>query len=582
MKAESHRKKARPAERVAISLFPLMVFVFASPFAIGLFHPFLSALATVFLLAFLLYVVRKRGRLNYSLSPMFLACAALSLGYGFTCLYAVDKGMAPLGFVQFLPVLCFALLLLQLYEDERRRLLNLVPLSGVCMTALSLPLSFIPALSPLFTVNSRLSGFFQYPNAFAAFLLVGLLLLLCFEPPLKIKFLRSPWFRLLASAILIAGILFSGSRTVFLLLLLCLPFALFAIKTKRTRLIVLLLAAGVAIAGAGLVLLLGKTESVGRFLTTSLSESTFLGRLLYYRDAVGVILKHPFGLGYMGYYYMQGSFQSGVYSVAFVHNELLQLLLDVGWIPAALTASAIVKAAFIKKGSWALRLPLIALCAHCMLDFDLQFCAIFFVLLLLLDVGKLRSLELGPQRYLALLPLALTLPLCLYLGLANAAWFFHDRDLTLGLYPNYTSAELELLTSQTDTSALNETANHILSHNDHVSLAYSAKALCAYEQGDFELFIRYKERAIALARYTASEYQDYADKLIIGIGLYEQANSESSARYCAKRLLALPDLIQETLDSSSSLAFLIDDKPELALSLQTLELIELYRGRYGT
>ena len=46
----------------------------------------------------------------------------------------------------------------------------------------------------------------------------------------------------------------------------------------------------------------------GRFLTTSLHSSTLLGRLLYAQDALPVILRHPFGLGYRSYTYMQGSF----------------------------------------------------------------------------------------------------------------------------------------------------------------------------------------------------------------------------------------------------------------------------------
>ena len=44
------------------------------------------------------------------------------------------------------------------------------------MTVLSGGLSLIPPLNGFFTVNSRLAGFFQYPNTFALYLLAGIIL----------------------------------------------------------------------------------------------------------------------------------------------------------------------------------------------------------------------------------------------------------------------------------------------------------------------------------------------------------------------------------------------------------------------
>lgn len=51
----------------------------------------------------------------------------------------------------------------------------------------------------------------------------------------------------------------------------------------------------------------GNMQSIGRYLTISLSSSTFLGGLLYVKDAVIPILTNPLGLGYQGYGYEQGS-----------------------------------------------------------------------------------------------------------------------------------------------------------------------------------------------------------------------------------------------------------------------------------
>ncbi len=67
----------------------------------------------------------------------------------------------------------------------------------------------------------------------------------------------------------------------------------------------------------------GNPELLRRFLVLPIKSSTFRERLLYARDVLPVIFTHPLGLGYQGYLYLQGSFQTGVYQTRFVHNELL-------------------------------------------------------------------------------------------------------------------------------------------------------------------------------------------------------------------------------------------------------------------
>lgn len=134
--------------------------------------------------------------------------------------------------------------------------------------------------------------------------------------------------------------------------------------------------------------LFGGADGSGRFLTYSLSPGTFYGRLLYYRDALPVILKHPLGLGYLGYFETQGSFQTGVYTVMHVHNDLLQIFLDAGWLPGILCIVSFVRmltGGAKKKGAehrLPLRMIVTVIVLHSLLDFDLQFVSVVFVLLL--------------------------------------------------------------------------------------------------------------------------------------------------------------------------------------------------------
>ena len=78
----------------------------------------------------------------------------------------------------------------------------------------------------------------------------------------------------------------------------------------------------------------------------SLNESTFIGRIIYFKYGLRLIAKNPFGLGYLGFYYTEQFNQTAVYSVRYIHNELLQLLLDIGWLPAAFFAAALIAALF--------------------------------------------------------------------------------------------------------------------------------------------------------------------------------------------------------------------------------------------
>lgn len=182
----------------------------------------------------------------------------------------------------------------------------------------------------------------------------------------------------------------------------------------------------------------GNQDTIGRFLTISLESSTLMGRLLYYRDVLPVILKHPFGLGYMGYYYAQGGFQTGVYATKFVHNELLQFAVDVGWIPTLLFAFALLRRLLARKTPAMQRMLLFAICAHSMLDFDLQFLSIFlsFSLRWTQRKGK-RSYGNGKTEskgtFLSAGALA---AVCLYLGAA----LFAGYRKTTRLPPGFTLA----------------------------------------------------------------------------------------------------------------------------------------------
>ena len=185
------------------------------------------------------------------------------------------------------------------------------------------------------------------------------------------------------------GIVMSGSRTVFVLTAVVLIWILI-VRAPGRRIILTVLGAGIGVA-AVLAVAAGSLGVLERFTNISFSASTFLGRILYAQDALPLILRHPFGLGYYGYYYIQQSIQTGVYSVVNVHNELLQMFLDVGVIPAVVMSAAVLRAVFTKRTDARNRLILVMLILHSLFDYDFQFLAIGFVLILFLDMRNVKT-----------------------------------------------------------------------------------------------------------------------------------------------------------------------------------------------
>lgn len=531
------------------------------PFCSGGFYPFLS-IPVSGLLIFQLLRERKKP-LRVYMCPGGAALLGMLLCFGLTILWAVDRGMAPFGLISFLPVALLGLVLMQLEPEEKSGLYRGVPLSAAVMTCASIPLTFVPAFRETLMPDNRLAGFMEYPNTYALFLLVGVILSLTREEFRKRDYLMA--------AISMLGILLSGSRTTFILLVLAL--GVICLTGRRIRLWagafgILVLTVTVSTVASRL----GVFQEGGRYLTTSAQSSTFLTRLLYFRDALGVVLTHPFGMGYMGYAGIQGSIQHGVYHVTYVHNELLQLLMDVGWIPVALLIWAFVRAFFKKRASCRNRLLLIAILGHCMMDFDLQFLAVWFLLVPLLELHEGKSLALSRRTISGCGAVAMVL--VLWLGTGDLLYRSGAVEACLKVTPFHTLALTRQLPGETDLAVLEETADRILKLNSHVSLAYSAKANAAYGAGDIRTMIESKTGAIENSPYDLEEYTDYFDKLYAAMDLYKKQGDAMSAEKCRQEILKIPRMIADVLEETDTLAWKIQHVPELELPQEYIDKLD--------
>lgn len=547
--------------------------IFALSFLlVGLYYELCSAVVTAALLVLLIGKSSRDG-FKIKINEVSIAVAALTLFYLLTSFYGIDKGLSFWGFVKILPVPLFLLCLMQGEEQDRTTILKDIPLIGAGTAVLSFGLQFIPSLNSTFSVNNRLAGFFQYPNTFACFLLLGIIILILEAGNESEKSFAYSWpVNAICGAVLVFALLQAGSRTIFVL---SIPLFIACLIIKRNKKI-LFVSLG-AIAAAALVTFLVSLADVGsaeRVLNISTGSSTLLGRLLYWKDALPVILRHPFGLGYLGYYITETGFQSGVYAVRWVHNDLLQLMLDVGWVPAILCAFAAVKSIFSKNISHTRRMVLIALLLHCMIDFDLQFISMYLVLLLCPDLSKAKEHKFSLKKIPAIFSGVLIGLISLYIGIVSAFTYGDKAETAAGMYPWNTLADVQLLGTVTTAEDMEALADKILAQNEYVSLAWSAKAMVDYSQGNFADYIETKKRAIELNKYDIDEYVDYFQTLAFAVNWYRGNGDDKGAAACLSEIVNIQSMLEELEKTTDPLALRIQDKPVFTMPDEYYEYLE--------
>jgi len=533
----------------------------ASLVLVGGFHEYISCILSVAMSIWLLVKIVHNKQLRVRRDFLTSAVVAICLGYGLTCFWAIDRGMALIGFLKFLPLLLYLFCIQQ--EEGNARVLEILPVFGVILAVISAIGMQFPVMKDLFAVAGRLAGTFQYPNTFAAFLLVCQLLVLKKQD-------KKLWdYGVLL--MLIVGFLYTGSRTAFVVAILANGAMLLSMAQKKLRMISLAALGGVCL--ICLLLALNPESVLHRYLTISLTESTFVGRLLYWVDALPLLLKYPFGMGYMGYYYVQQSIQTGVYSVAYIHNDLLQLMLDIGLIPAGLFVAALAGWFFKKSVPASDKIIVGAICFHCLFDFDLQFISMFFLLLLILSLEKTDRILVVKPRLLLKLSFCATAVVSFYIGTALMMGHLGDKTISDTLYPYNTQNKLAMLAQTEDLETANALAEEILSQNTSFYAPYSIKAKYAYSQGDFGAVIQNGRAALERNPFDHTEYEAYCKMLMIGIDLYQKAGNAQSAEICRKELLSACKQLSSNGNRLSALGKLIDDQPVVVLSPEVQEYV---------
>lgn len=104
-------------------------------------------------------------------------------------------------------------------------------------------------------------------------------------------------------------------------------------------------------------------------------------------------------------------------------------------------------------------------------------------------------------------------------------------------------------------------------------MAYDAQARVALAYGKYEQMIELKKKAVSVARFNAFEYTDFYNLLRESIEKAEENGDVRSREVCVKAIKELPQMISQTLEKTDSLAWKIEEKPNIELDEEKAEYI---------
>lgn len=538
----------------------------------GGFYDFSVSATAVCVVAEILFHYYKKKPVYQKKKNYILWIPAVLTGWiAVVSLWALDASENMLGIMRGVVVLLWMYRCFLMDEEEKQNIFTAIPYMGAGMVLIGMVSLVNDDLAAKFWQASRLGGFFQYANTSALFLVIGVILLtrqLTGENDLNgrtgkrtvIKNTRQKnILQAVVMGILIVGIFLTGSRSVLLVLLLWGIYKM--IQVKKLRMPFILVTAVCLLIAGGYGLLSGNEQNIARIFTIFESNSTILGRILYDIDALSISAEHPFGLGYMGYYYIQPAVQTGVYTTRFIHNDLLQVLVDYG-IPALILVLLYLGYQIIKgkQEKWKKELLVVLLVAS-LVDFHLQYISMLMLAALCLDLGEKNGIKKKKELQGSKILFAVSALIFSYFTIAFGAYYFENAALSLELFPKYTEAQIQVMNSSQDREEAVWMAEDILSRNIYVADAYHVKIYEAAMEGDYLSVTEYMDRSLAIKRYDAATYQNYEMLLNEVINICESAGNAQEAERLTSYKNALPGRLAALEQETNPIAFKLRDKP---------------------
>lgn len=535
------------------SMSAITILMVIAPFFIGLAPDGWTLLFTVVLTGILIYLINTRKQITFLKSRSLYGYLLILAGSCLSLFTSISKGDTCTGILRVLSLGIWLLVIMQYSEEERDTALDYIPSVSILMLVISAIIYIIPDLRWFVTNgNGRMAGFFQYANTFALYLLVSVVIYA--KRGMKEDGVVKGTIYLF---ILAAGILWSGSR--FTLVMLACVLLIESIVDKDIRKPFLT----VLIAAIAVILIISLTGISGNPVTRifAATQSTLYGRFIYWKDALTQILKHPLGLGYKGFYLIEPAVQTAPYTVRFVHNDFLQVMLDYGWIAGiGMIFTAVTTIIHAKKEY---RAAVIILFVHALFDFDFQFMIICWICALMISFTDKKEIE----NTIPVTVISIAF-ICLYTwtGISYLSYDHQHYDTAYKIYPFSEEIERNLMAQTSDRNL----ALDILKKDKQSGVSYDVLANTDKDNEEYLSMLKNKRQALLLQRYDMDHYKDYVDMLM------ETEDALSDNEEYRKMVQEVPEIMDQAKKDMNPFIYKTVDAPSFQLSEKQREFVEKY------
>lgn len=553
-----------------IHYFMLSLFMILFSFLYGGYYNFVCSFSCIYLIISLIVAMVKNNRIYFSKSLPVIGISLVLFSYLPVSIWAVDSSTTFMSFTKPLAVLLFLANILQLNNDEKQNIIKTIPISAFIMSAISLVFKYDDNLNGyVLDKNNNLSSFFQYANTYAVFILIALVIVLY-------KY-KNVVFKCAMSLVFLSCIYLTNSRSVCLLTVLFLLYFIYDLVKKKSGKVSKIL----------LIIYLVLTVSICVFLqikfnffTNILTESSFNSRLFYYKDALKMIVTHPFGSGVNGFYYMQPKYQSANYYSMYVHNDYLNLACDVGIIPAIIFIATILYS-IVKNNDRLSKLILLMISLHILIDFDMQYACIFMIFVFCIIDDSRSEIEIKSKGLISFACIIL----CVYssfFGYVSLLEFNEKYEKVTYYYP-HTTALLIQMSQTNDSNKAYKLANEILDNNKYIFEAHHTLANI-YIANDKPIdAMNEMETVLEYDRLNSNEYDDYIEICYKAGELLKKQGDEEHSQIAFDKALRVSDKVKDINSDFSKRAYYLKNKPDIRLSEKSSMLVnimtkELYGG----
>ncbi|MGL4850561.1 MAG: O-antigen ligase family protein [Clostridium sp.] len=258
----------------------------------------------------------------------------------------------------------------------------------------------------------RIDGNLGYANSYALILLIGIYI----NKELSLK------YRSYIDIILYVGILFTGSRTTLILLIiygfinfirdkelykiqafvqgliiyvllekylaiaiLIFPLIVYSIsidvdkKNEKKILVISLLVVGILSS-------IGNINTIERVKNISINNGSFKERIISFEDSISAIKNKPLGYGINNYIYENGEFKTANYNIRYIHNSILHTIFEIGILGGVLLIGMFIYLGvkIYKKDKFKDRFIIFIMSIiHSLMDFDFAYGTILILLVLI-------------------------------------------------------------------------------------------------------------------------------------------------------------------------------------------------------